>query len=313
MLSVRKTFSPITILIISIFCFEPSVQAQIATDVPLDHMRPSHEHQWTPLCANSFLSDGWGEPWIQPPSAGHSGAPRQGWLNTADGFFTREYHVFYGLTNNVELPASQTQDVHTGLYQLQLPLSRRLWAGLDVPFTSISDRPGNTAGVTKFDDIRITTKFMIQETRNHAISTELGLRVPTGDNEVGAGIGSLTPKINSWRDIGNAWSLRWAVGTEIFTEGISPGASDTDLLYNLALGKTLTPHEAAPWGDLTFHLSLNGRTNLNAVQNQTFLSLTPGIRTHLFDNIFLLSALEFPVSGHDSFDNRLLIQIVRGF
>lgn len=303
----------LSLAITLIICAGISSEAQDLMESSFQETYQGQRPEWTPLCASSFFAEGWREAWVQPPAAGSSGAPRQGWLNTADGFFTREYHLFYGYTNNIALPGNQNQDAHTGLYQLQLPLSRRLWAGLDVPFTSISNRPGSAASVTKFDDIRVISKFMIQETKNGALSSELGIRVPTGDDEVGAGVGSLTPKLNSWQDIGNAWSLRWAVGAELFTEGIPVGRSDTDLLYNLALGKTFTPHEAIPWGDFTIHLSLNGRTNLDGIQKNTFISLTPGVRTHLFDNVFLLSAVEVPVSGPDSFDNRFLVQIVRGF
>src|SRR5262245_16849927 len=65
---------------------------------------------WTPLCCSN-LGEGWFDAWIRPPD-GSSGAPRQGWLNTADGFFTREFHLFYAFTDN----AAKLGDVHLGLF-----------------------------------------------------------------------------------------------------------------------------------------------------------------------------------------------------
>ena len=268
--------------------------------------------EWTPLCARN-LRRGWLEPWIAPPGTGCSGAPRQGWLNAADGFFTREDHLFYSFTDAVALPGNQSHDSHTGMYQLQLPISRRLWMGLDIPITSNSNRSNRQPSVTKFDDVRVTAKVMIEETRNRSLSTELGVRIPTGDSEVGAGIASLTPKVNLWRDIGNAWSFRSAIGVEIPTSGTAPTASEADLLYNLALGQTITPHESVPFGDFTYYLSLNGRTQLDGVQRNTILTLTPGTRSHLGGNIFFLNGLEIPVSGPNPFDTKAIFMFVRGF
>jgi hypothetical protein len=39
---------------------------------------------WRPLPLRTLFSEGWNEPWIEPPS-GSKGAPRQGWINAADG------------------------------------------------------------------------------------------------------------------------------------------------------------------------------------------------------------------------------------
>lgn len=44
--------------------------------------------RWRPLSLGTFFSGGWNEPWASP-SAGGGGAPRQGWLNAADGVFYR--------------------------------------------------------------------------------------------------------------------------------------------------------------------------------------------------------------------------------
>lgn len=54
--------------------------------------------EWTPLKFSNFGRE-LTEPWIPVPN-GSSGAPRQGWLATADGFFTREFHLAYDYTDS---------------------------------------------------------------------------------------------------------------------------------------------------------------------------------------------------------------------
>src|SRR5689334_12674289 len=44
--------------------------------------------RWQELSLGTFLTEGWDEPWISPPTGG-GGAPRQGWLNAFDGVFYR--------------------------------------------------------------------------------------------------------------------------------------------------------------------------------------------------------------------------------
>ncbi len=76
---------------------------------------------WVPLDRGRFGSE-LVEPWIMVPD-GSSGAPRQGWLNTADGFFTREAHLAYDWSR------VDGEDAHQGLARFHYPLSRRLWSG----------------------------------------------------------------------------------------------------------------------------------------------------------------------------------------
>src|SRR3954466_15100677 len=39
---------------------------------------------WHPLTFSTLFSEGWDEPWVASPN-GSGGAPRQGWINAADG------------------------------------------------------------------------------------------------------------------------------------------------------------------------------------------------------------------------------------
>jgi hypothetical protein len=44
--------------------------------------------RWRPLSLETLFSEGWNQPWASPPT-GAGGAPRQGWLDAADGVFYR--------------------------------------------------------------------------------------------------------------------------------------------------------------------------------------------------------------------------------
>ncbi len=233
---------------------------------------------------------------------------RQGWLSTPDGFFTKEFHLYYGLTNI----DGESTDVHTGMFQLQYPLSRRVWVGLDVPFSSMVDRGPGLADLTDFDDIRVTGKLLLHETRNLGLTAELGVRMPTGDDDMGGGITALTPACNWWSDVGGGWSCRGGVGVDVGTSGLPQNNSDTDMLYALALGQTITPHDDTPWGDFTYYLSVHGRSGIDGPEPHTFLFLGPGMRTHLGHNLFFLTAIQVPATGPSSFDQQLQFMLVKG-
>jgi hypothetical protein len=262
---------------------------------------------WQPidLCCN--LTDGWCDPFVGGP-VGSSGAPRQGWLATPDGFFTKEFHLYYGLTTN----NNGTMDIHTGMFQFQYPISRRLWFGLDAPYSSRVDRGTGLPDLTDFDDVTLTGKVLLHETQNFGLTAQLGTRVPTGSEEMGGGITALSPAIAQWSDIGDGWSLRSGAGVDIGTGGVPDFNSDTDMLYTVAIGRTITPHDYTPLGDFTYYTAINGRTGLAGVDPHTFLFITPGIRTHLGHNLFFLTAAQIPVTGPTSFDSNLMFMLVKG-
>ena len=154
---------------------------------------PCDERTWTPLCFDTLFSDGWHEPWIAPPD-GSSGAPRQGWINTFDGFFTREWHLVYAFTNEL----ADGSQAHLGLFQFETPLSRRLWLGVDVPFVVGIDGDHGAADAADFGDIQISPRVMLQETQDMSISAQLGIRIPTGESETGGDLTALFPYLNYW-------------------------------------------------------------------------------------------------------------------
>jgi hypothetical protein len=84
------------------------------------------------------------------------------------------------------------------------------------------------------------------------------------------------------------------------------------MVVNACLGQTLTKHEAAPFGDLTYFVCANLRQDLGG-DNSTQVTLTPGLRTHLGNNWFLIGGLEVPVTGPKPFDERATFVLIKGF
>ncbi len=254
---------------------------------------PGHSQQsnWTPLNPGRFSQELF-EPWIMVPD-GSSGAPRQGWLNTASGFFTLEVNLAYDRTG------ADAADTDRGLARINYPFSRRLWAGLEVPF--IQSSRGNTA----FGDILLTTQLMLAETRDLSVNAGVGFELPSGQRRLGGDIFGATPQVNLWADIGAGVAVRGRVAYAIRDRNGQDG-----FIANLALGQTVTPKEATPFGQFTYYLSAN---LFQPDRGATFFSLTPGIRTRLVGNIFFLAGVEVPVvRSRDDFNYRAIGQLVFG-
>ena len=135
---------------------------------------PAIAKQWAPKYVNGVFSE-IADPWVAPAN-GSSGAPRHGWLNTFDGFFTKEWHASYTFARN--LNQSGHHDRHVGTFRLQLPLSSRAWVGLMLP-------TAHTRNTSNLGDISITPKLMLHETTDVSISAGVGLQLPTGKKVAG--------------------------------------------------------------------------------------------------------------------------------
>ncbi|WP_066650872.1 MULTISPECIES: transporter [Sphingomonas] len=251
-----------------------SSAAAMAQDAPPPPAPPATE--WTPLDSNRFGAE-LSEKWIPVPN-GDSGAPRQGWLATADGFFTREVHLAANYTSG---PGPDSWGV---LGRFHYPFSRRLWAGIEVPFYQDSGTSGN------FGDITLTTQVMLVEKRNLSINGGVGWRLPTGSLRQGNNVFAAQPQLNIWTDVGRGFSLRGRVAYEFATRNVPDS-----FVLNAAIGQTVTPHSRAPFGDLTWYVAANWREPIRGV-GTSFVSITPGMRTHLGRNLFLLGGVEFPVT-----------------
>lgn len=255
----------------------------------------AQDSEWKPLNGKEFGTE-IGAKWIPVPN-GSSGAPRQGWLGTADGFFTREVHLAYSYTQQ------DGPDGNEVLARFHYPLTRRLWVGVEAPFYQ------SRADLESFGDITVTTQVMLAETRNLSINAGVGWRLPTGQESRGNSRFIATPQVNLWSDVGSGFSIRGRVAYELSDQG-----SADSFVLNAAVGQTVTPHDRAPLGDLTWYVAGNWRESVTGGSAPTFLSVTPGVRTHLTNNLFLLGGVEFPLMNRDNyFRERYIVQLVKGF
>jgi hypothetical protein len=266
----------------------------------------SDPDKWTPLSCRTFFSEGWCEPYITPPS-GSGGALRQGWVNTFDAFFNRQVVGIYSHSD-----ASRTgRNEDVGSFLFESPISRRWMVGV---FVSFVDSLGSTTGspsATGFGDVIFENRFILTETQDTTLSMNLNVRTPTGDQKVGADQTSIITSLAFWQDLGKGVSVRGGAGLDIPVDN-DPARRGATSFFNLALGQTLTRHEAAPLGDFTYYASMNCIHDLGS-RDSTLVSITPGIRTYLGKNFWLLAGVEVPLTGAKPYNDRFTFLLVRGF
>ena len=153
---------------------------------------------------------------------------------------------------------------------------------------------------------------MLLETQDLSLSAGAGIRLPTGDEATGGDVWIVSPQLAVWHDIGNRWSLRGGVAADLRAES-SAVAPDMALIFNAAISHTVTDHDQIPWGNFTYYLAANVKVDLDSSEDHTFVSLTPGVRTHVGDNAFLVTGVEVELTNPDVFDQRYLLLLVVGF
>jgi hypothetical protein len=165
---------------------------------------------WRPLYCSTLFSEGWLEPWVPSPN-GSGGAPRQGWINAADGNFYRLWFFTFAQAFN-QGPKS---NAYLGAYTLYTPLSRRLLLITNIPFV---ERNGVASGLpvaggpsglntprtgtrnqTTFGDLTFTPRVLLHEMQDFTLTSELAVTVPTGNLPL-AGKTSLTPAVGFWNN-----------------------------------------------------------------------------------------------------------------
>jgi hypothetical protein len=102
--------------------------------------------------------------------------------------------------------------------------------------------------------------------------------------------------------------------------GIAIPYTDTDrtrnaLLFNFAIGYYFTPHDFIPLGDLVWYLATNVNQPVDdRGSKDTSVTLTPGFRTHLGSNWYLLGGIEVPVTTDPvPFDFQVLAGLMKVF
>ena len=68
------------------------------------------------------------------------------------------------------------------------------------------------------------------------------------------------------------------------------------MISQLAIGQTLTDHDVHLFGDFTYYLSAVVNTPLSN-GNETSVTLTPGLRTHVGHDWYFLAGLPIPVTN----------------
>lgn len=272
----------------------------------------SEPSKWQELSYSDLLSKGWNKPWASPP-AGGGGAPRQGWLNANEGVFYRLGIGVFGWQHNL---GNNLGDGETGSLTVFTPLNQRLEIQTDIPVAVSNRRSADLDKETNFGDFQITPRIMLSESRNLTQTFNITFRAPTGVNaNLGTNIAAVTPNYQFWANWWRGLVVRGGTGFFI-PYGGDLNASGARSLFNanLAVGYYFTPHDLTPIGDMVWYLS----TNLNQTiddrgPSRTLVTLSPGFRTHLGDNWYLLGAVEVPVTRPEPFDYQVLGGLMKVF
>ncbi len=261
------------------------------------------EREWTPLLISDFF-DGWLQPHIAP-GATTGGSLRQGWSGLNDVFFNRMIDTTFSAFRGVNsLPNQQV-----GAIDIETPLSRRYMFGVISTFIDALDGNGQPAAMSYGDTI-FENRIILHESNDVTVTANLNFRTPTGSRGTGNSQTAFLPYIGWYADLGfHGISFRGLVGCTDPLSGVN-GSRVTTLNQSIALGQTLTPHDVPLLGDFTYYVVT---TMAEAENTNTFLSFTPGIRTHLGRNWWLLVGFEVPVTADANYYNRWNFQLVKGF
>lgn len=285
--------------------FTDAILESLTGDVYADPSR------WREMPLSTFFCEGWNEAWVSPP-AGRGGAPRQGWLNAYDGVFYRLGIATYGYASDYLENGHQ----NTGLLQFYLPFNRRFEFRMDIPFVASNRGVDGNSYETEFGDFVIAPRFLLSETQDVTQSLTINFRTPTGDTYNVNGVAAITPTYEFWANWWKGLVLRGGVG--LFApyggQSLNEVGARTAFTANVAAGYYLTPHNFTPIGDLVLYLSTNlNQTIDNRGPSRFLLTLTPGFRTHLGRNWYLLGAVEVPTTNPEPFDYQVLTGLMKVF
>jgi hypothetical protein len=159
---------------------------------------------------------------------------------------------------------------------------------------------------TTFGDMSFTPRVLLHETQDFSLTADMAVVTPTGTSPL-AGKTSLVPTVGFWNNVAGMWVIRGGVGINIPVQG---GGADT-LISQFAIGQTLTGHDVPVIGDFTYYLSTVVDSPLSNGQNR--VTLTPGIRTHLGKDWYLLAGLPTPVTKARSADLGMIFWFMKAW
>lgn len=284
---------------------------------------PLQPDAWRPLGLDTLFSEGWDEAYAPAPGD----APRQTWINSVDGAFYRLFVFSFNYGRAIH----GVGNVYGGEYFLFTPLSRRLELGWFVPFVASgpdAGRPPGSANFTDFGDLTIAPRVLLAEDRRYTVTTNLFIRMPTGNARNGNGAASLSPDLEFWANPFGRWVARGGVGVTVPTNetpikrelqefgswtgfNASP-APFTSFDARLALGLYVTPADAKFFKNLVFSTATNFHTQLSGGR-ATYFSMTPGLRFGMGKEWYFLLGLEVPVVGPRPFSTQTFVQLIHNF
>ena len=166
---------------------------------------------------------------------------------------------------------------------------------------------------TDFGDLQITPRFLISESESFTQSFNLGLPHVDRGRRQRQRHPSVTPAWNFWW---NAWGglvVRGGAGIAIPWDGFSAGARTTAdreprgrLLLHAPRSRALRRLRDVPLANVSQPVDDRG-------SDHTTLTLTPGFRTHLGANWYLLGGFEVPVTNPDPFDYQVIAGLMKVF
>lgn len=269
---------------------------------------------WYPLSLSTLFWEGWKDPWVPSPN-GSGGAPRQGWINAADGNMYRQNFLTFAQGFN----DPPNGDALLGAYTLYTPFSRRLALITNIPFSVRNNMSGGlptidpqsqtitTTGQTTFGDASFTPRVLLHETQDLSLTFDLTVLTPTGDGPL-EGKTALTPTLGVWYNLWAGWVVRGGVGDLIPTDG----SGSNTLITQLAVGNTVTDHDVPLFGDFTYYASAVASSPLEG-GGPTSVSLTPGVRTHLGSEWYFLAGLPVPVTDARIADLGMVLWFMKGW
>jgi hypothetical protein len=265
----------------------------------------SEQTAWRPLTLRSFFSDGWREPFVEPP-IGKDATPRGGWVNSFEGTFFRSWFFSFSFAEDVDHNGNE----YHGGYTIYTPLNRRLEFRLDLPFV-VSNKGGlgNTYH-DHFGDLVVSPRFLLSEFQNFSQVFAVNVRTPTGSHVNGNGLSSISPHYQFWYSPRPNWAVRGGTGATVRTGG----GGSTSYFANLGIGRHWSRIERAWLNDSWLSLVLNLETpQFGGSPNPAYLSLTPGYRVKIYEDWFLLVGLECPVVRESLFNVQPIFLFMRQY
>ena len=286
------------------YTFTEAVIESVTGDVYSDEAAA----RWQDLSYSNMFSKGWDKPWSSPPNGG-GGAPRQGWLNAYEGVFYRLSIATFGWQHGLN-----GGDGYNNNLISFTPLNQRLQIQTDIPIMTSTPGASGNGSETNFGDFKITPRIMLSESRDVTQTFNVTFRTPTGDVFNGNHVAAITPNYQFWANSWKGLVVRGGAGFAIpYAGDIARSGARSTFDANLAVGYYFTPHDFTPVGDMVWYVSTNLSQPIDnrAATSNTFVSLTPGFRTHMGQNWYLLGAVEVPVTSNAAYEYQVQAGIMK--